>query len=65
MREARDEYNTMMLWMIAQPTRKHPDKLPKFEAAVKMDANRAAVRRTAGSIMEELMTHGNPSHDGK
>jgi len=51
-RKQRDEYNSMMLWMIAQPTRKHPEKLPRFEDVIK----EKPAKRTAQSILNELLT---------
>ena len=50
---ARDKYNSSMLWMIAQPTRKEPEKLPSFDQT--MEANRTHDKKNAKEIMGELM----------
>jgi len=55
-REQREEYNSLMLWMIAQPTRKEPEKLPRFgDTATTSDC---ALKKTGKDIMDELLSHG-------
>lgn len=55
-KSSRDEYNSLMLWMIAQPTRKCPDKLPRFDENLKAPQGQEPVKRTGESILNELLT---------
>jgi len=41
-----------MLWMIAQPTRKHPEKLPRYQPT---ESKSTKPKRTAQSIVDELI----------
>jgi len=51
-REQRKDYDSNMLWMIAQPTRKQPEKLPRFES---QKVTSKMPKKTAKSIMDELV----------
>lgn len=50
---ARAEYDSMMLWMIAQPTRKEPEKLVSFGEMYGRE--RESGGKDAKGIMEELL----------
>jgi hypothetical protein len=48
--ENRDNYNSLMLLMIAQPTRKNPDALPRYKKL--FEHQQSAVKEKTG---EELL----------
>ena len=50
----RDDYNTSMLYMIAQPTRKDPNNFPTFNDLYREDEWRGDDMDARG-IMDELM----------
>ena len=52
-KQNRDDYNSLMLWMIAQPTRKDPENLPRYESA--FCTQKVQSTKDAGEIMKELM----------
>ena len=61
--EARVGYDSNMLWMIAQPTRKHPERLMSFEQSVKAARGQESDKRTGESILNELVTKWGAGED--
>jgi hypothetical protein len=53
-RENRDNYNSLMLLMIAQPTRKNPEALPRYKKLFER-ARPEAKEKTGEELLLELI----------